>query len=84
MTGNGVVPCPWQNSPQSGPMLLANDTQIDINTPPKIETPNLRPDSNWRQKRLNAGDSRSHTDTTAPGWVKAQGSSWRAGVCRPR
>jgi len=26
MTGNGVVPCPWQNCPQGGPMRVANDT----------------------------------------------------------
>ncbi len=25
MTGNGVVPCPWQNCPQAGPMRVAND-----------------------------------------------------------
>ncbi len=25
MTGNGVVPCLWQNCPQGGPMRVAND-----------------------------------------------------------
>ncbi len=28
MTGNGVVPCPWQNCPQGGPMRVANDIPI--------------------------------------------------------
>jgi hypothetical protein len=27
MTGNGVVPCPWQNCPQGGPMRVANDSR---------------------------------------------------------
>jgi len=28
MTGNGVVPCPWQNCPQGGPMRVANDMHV--------------------------------------------------------
>jgi hypothetical protein len=28
ITGNQVVPCPWQKTPQSGPMIMAGDTAL--------------------------------------------------------
>lgn len=32
MTGNGVVPCPWQNCPQGGPMRVANDIAATVSS----------------------------------------------------